>query len=59
MYEEQLQEASSESAVLIAAQNAQDPAQLLAVAKEGIIHVAAASAALSYVQEYNDATSSR
>lgn len=59
VYEEQLQEASSESAVLIAAQDAQDPAQLLAVAKKGIMQVAAASAALSYVQEYNDATSSR
>ncbi|KZC32587.1 MULTISPECIES: hypothetical protein [unclassified Rhodanobacter] len=59
MYEAQLQEASSESAVFFAAHDAQDPAQLLAVAKEGIMQVAAASAALSYVQEYNDATSSR
>ncbi len=59
MYEAQLQEVSSESAVFIAVQDAQDPAQLLAVAKEGIMQVAAASAALSYVQEYNDAASPR
>ncbi|UJJ60410.1 hypothetical protein [Rhodanobacter denitrificans] len=59
MYEEQLGQESSESALFIAAADAQDPAQLLAVAKEGIMQVAAASAALSYIQEYNDAASSR
>ncbi|KZC41119.1 hypothetical protein RHOFW510R12_00645 [Rhodanobacter sp. FW510-R12] len=59
MYESQLQDAQSESAIFFAAHDAQDPSQLLAVAKQGIMQVAAASAALSYVQEYNDAAPPR
>ncbi|MBN8924167.1 MAG: hypothetical protein BGP10_04495 [Rhodanobacter sp. 68-29] len=59
MYESQLRDAQSESAVFFSANNPQDPAQLLTVAKQGIMQVAAASAALSYVQEYNDAATPR
>ena len=55
----QLRDAQSESAVFFSANNPQDPAQLLTVAKQGIMQVAAASAALSYVQEYNDAATPR
>lgn len=55
MYDEQFQHSESESAVFFAVNDAQEPAQLLIAAKQGIMQVAAASAALSYVQEYNDA----